>query len=190
MSKSKKHKLVPVREPNGRLSRASEDAVGAISPVAVKRLRDAALRGMADAEWGTEAGRLYLDGKINGPSFEAAKRWNRLVAAYHRAIGATQPYPKAMSFKRSEPSHEPSEESDAGKKQIKRDKQIIDDMREAHAVLLLGAGKIAEHAVRAVCEENETTVGTTGLDGLQRGLGWLAQHWGLTESRKNVRIPT
>jgi hypothetical protein len=189
MSKSRKNKIVPVREPNGRLSRASEDAVKAVSPVAIRRLRDAAIRGMADAEWGTEIGRLYLEGKLNEASYEAGKRWNRLVAAYHKAIGATPPYPKAIAFKRAEPSHEPHEDSDAGKKQIARDKDIIADMREAHAVLL-GAGKIAEYAVRSTCEENEAPVGSIGLDGLQRGLAWLAQHWGLTEQRKNVRFPT
>lgn len=188
MSKAKKTKLVPVREPNGRLQRASAAEVGAVSPAEQKRLRTAALAGMRDPEWATELGRLYLGHDIEPYHYEAGKRWNRLVTAYHRAIGAKPPYPKGMTFDRRDPSPEPDADSPKGKARLATDKQIIEDMREAHAVLM-GAGMLAEKAVRAICEENDASVGIYGVINLRRGLDWLSAHWGLTQvaKQRNVR---
>jgi hypothetical protein len=181
--RDKKSMLVPVREPNGRLQRPTADAIEAVSPAVVKRLRDAAVLGMRDAEWGTELGRLFLMGEIAGPDFTAGKRWGNLVVAYHLAIGAKPPYPKAMSFERRNPSPEPDAESDKAKQKLKTEIAIIDDMREAHAVLI-GAGMLAERAVRAICEQNDASVGIFGIANLQRGLAWLALHWGLSQQSK------
>lgn len=180
--------IVPVREPNGRLSRASQEDVAAVSPGVVKRLRDAALRGAADAEWGTELGRLFLTGTLPAELYEAGKRWGRLVTAYHKAIGASPPYAKPQTFERYESSADPDDGSAEGQKRLQHDRAIIEDMREAHAVLI-GAGLLAERAVRAVCEANESAVGAVGSAALDRGLYWLASHWQLTQaSRKpNVR---
>lgn len=185
MSRKPAKGLVPVREPTGRLSRASQSAVDAVSPSEAKRLMDAAIAGMRGPEWGTEIGRLYLAGKIDAVTFEAGKRWGRLVVAYHRALGAKPPYPRTMTFDRVDPSPEPDTESNEGKRRDGESRSIIGDMREAHAVLI-GAGMMAERAVRSVCEENEVPAGIIGIDNLKRGLEWLATHWGLySVSRKN-----
>ena len=183
MSKNRKQKLVPVREPNGRLQRATATAIEAASPTELRSLRDAALVGLRDPEWATELGRLFLSTEIAAPSYAAGKRWHDLVVAYHRAIGAKPPYPKAISFDRRDPSPEPDADSSAGQKRIEIERAIIEDMREAHAVLI-GAGMLAERAVRAVCEENDASVGILGLDNLRRGLDWLALHWGLVNQPK------
>ena len=183
MSRKPPKGLVPVREPTGRLSRASQAAVDAISPNEARRLRDAALIGLRAPEWATEIGRLYLEGKINHICFEAGKRWGRLVVAYHRAMGAKPPYPRSMTFDRVDPSPEPDADSPEGKRQAQNARAIIADMREAHAVLF-GAGMLAERAVRNVCETNEIPVGVMGLANLRRGLEWLAEYWQLTKPLK------
>lgn len=184
MGKKQPRGLTPVREPSGRLSRASAAAVDAVSPAEAKRLMVAALAGVQAQEWGTEIGRLFLAAKVDQYEFEAGKRWGRLVVAYHQSIGARPPYPKAMIFNRVDPSPEPDPDSEAGKRRTKDAKNIIADMREAHGVLI-GAGKLAEHAVRSVCESNESPVGVVGLENLQKGLNWLASHWGLVpQTRK------
>lgn len=183
----KKSILVPVREPNGRLQRATAAAIGAASPAEMRRAREAALTGMRDPEWATELGRLFLADEIDGAEYEAGKRWGRLVVAYHRSIGAKPPYPKGMSFDRRDPSPEPDPDSDAGKRTAADARAIVEDMREAHAVLI-GAGMLAEKAVRSICEANEVSIGIIGIDNLRRGLDWLAKHWGLTtEPKQRIR---
>jgi len=143
---------------------------------------------MADPEWGTEIGRLFLEGKIPPELFEAGKRWGRLVVAYHKAIGAKPPYPKSASFSGEGGTVEPDPDSQLGKQRAKKERAIVSDMMEAHAVLI-GAGKLAEIAVRSVCESNESPVGTVGHESLVRGLSWIALHWGLTQQPTRVRIP-
>ena len=54
-SRVKKIVLTPIREPSGRLSRATEQEIDAVAPAIVRRLRDAAARGER-----TEAADAYL----------------------------------------------------------------------------------------------------------------------------------
>jgi hypothetical protein len=177
----KKSVLVPVREPNGRLRRPTAQAINAVSPAVLKRMRDAALIGLRDQEWGTELGRLFLQDEIEPYEYAAGKRWGSLVEAYHRATGA--PPFKSMTFDRKPRSAEVDPESEEGEKQADVDRAIVEDMTEAHAVLM-SAGMRAERAVRAICEERETSVGVVGLDNLRNGLRWLADHWELTQKAK------
>lgn len=168
-----------IREPSGRLSRSVEEAIGAVPPAAIKRLRDAALRGMADEVWGTELGRLHLAGKIDHFELTAGRRWARLVEEYHRAICSPKPYPKSGFFFGNPPKGaEPDADSAAGRKIIKQAEGVMQAMREAHGILL-SFGLNVERAVRAVSEANEAPVGTVGLDNLVYGLNALADHWGL-----------
>lgn len=187
---SRKHqrqrmKLVRAREPSGRVSRATADDIDAVSPTAAKRLRDAAARGASDMEWGTEIGRLFLAGEITAPEYEAAKRWGRLVARWHRAIGAYHPYPGPgpVAFlgtvRGRDAGDDPHVDSKEGKKLRAERMHTIDEMQEAHAILI-GAGMMAEAAVRGTCEANENTTALYGLGNLKRGLNWLAKWWGLT----------
>lgn len=186
MSK-RKGKIMPhVREPSGRLSRSTSDAIEAVAPAAMKRLRDAAARGMADPEWGSELGRLFLDAKITAPEYEAGKRWGRLVRLWHRATGAPPPYPGEgpVAFlgtvRSRDEGDDPPVDSPEGKKLRGDRRRVIEDMQNAHAALM-GAGRFAEVAVRATCEENEMPVGLFGLNNLRNGLRWLASFWGLTK---------
>lgn len=186
MARRKGSGMTIVREPSGRLSRAVDAALAVAAPGEIKRLRDAALRGMADEEWGTELGRLFLTGKIDAVQYATGKKWGRLIVEYHRAIGCPPPYPKSGYFlDQMDKGAEPDPDSEEGKKRAKKARQVIDAMMEAHAVLF-GAGKLAEYAVRAVCEANEAAVGEVGMNALSRGLDWLAEHWGLTSTTKRA----
>ena len=115
--------------------------------------------------------------------------WGRLDASYYQAIGASPPYPRAQPFigQRMPKETDPDEESPEFKRIKARDEAIMKDMREAHGVLI-GAGKLAEQAVRSVCEGNEAPVGQFGLESLDRGLRWLAKHWGLTKGPHGGRL--
>lgn len=179
----RKTKIIPIREPSGRLSRSTEQAIDAVSPAAIKRLRDAAVRQVADPIWGTQLGRLFLERKIDAPQFEAGKRWGNLVRAWHWAIGAPKPHPGEgpvafMGTIRGGVSDDPPADSEEGKLLRRKRLAMASDMQQAHAVLI-GAGMLAERAVRATCEENEVPIGALGLMNLQEGLSWLAKHWGI-----------
>src|ERR1700738_3320862 len=150
-SKSRKPKLIIVREPNGKPQRSSDDRE--FPPTQVKRLRDAAMRGMADAEWGTVCGRLFLEGRLPAPAYAAAKWWAERVVKYHSAINAPPPNPRAMAIGASSGGEPPDPDSFEGQLRTKREEQAIIDFMAAHSVLV-AAGKLAEHCVRSVCEQN------------------------------------
>jgi hypothetical protein len=162
------------------MSRATVIEVEAVSPTQAKRLRDAALRGVADPEWASELGRMYLSGDLKSELYEAGRRWGRLVISYYKAIGASAPYPKGQNFERFEPSHPADPDSQEAKRELYHARAVIADMREAHAVLL-GAGMLSERAVRVLCEEDCAPIGTLGRLAVARGLTWLASHWALLD---------
>lgn len=179
--------LVLIREPSGRPSR-SDPGVKQCSPAEVRRLRDAAINDMRQPEWGTQLGRLFLNGKLTADRFEAGKRWALMAADYHKAILA-RPFPAAIAIERRGHGHPVDPDSDAGREEAADDTAAMLAMQEAHAELL-GAGCLAEHAVRSVCEKDEAPVGIDGLEALDRGLMWLSNHWGLTTTPKNGRKST
>lgn len=180
--RKRKQGLYQVREPNGRLSRALESMVEACSPAEVRRLRDAALRGMQGEEWGTEIGRLFLSGQIPAELFETGKRWARMAAHYRQAICAPKPDAMTCSFERVGKTMTPDPDSKEGQVVIERDQRVVAEMEEALAVLATGGGMLAERQVRATCERNEAPEGYQGLESLKAGLWWVAKHWGIVES--------
>ncbi|WP_143062067.1 hypothetical protein [Faunimonas pinastri] len=173
----KKLKIVPVREANGRLSRASRLVTEACTPGQAKRLRDAALLGMAAPEWATEIGRLFLARRLTPEQYEAGKRWGRLASATRKALAAPKPVAKAASLFGGGSIREPDPDSDEGLELAKSERKILADMDAAKAALGEGAPAAA---VRACCEENEVPVGSLGIHNLLAGLDALAEHWGLT----------
>lgn len=181
-SKSQKPELIIVREPNGKPQRSSDDRE--FPPTQVKRLRDAAMRGMADAEWGTVCGRLFLEGRLPASAYAAAKWWAERVVKYHSAINAPPPNPRAITIGGSSGGEPPDPDSFEGRLRTKREQKAVTDFMEAHCVLV-SAGKLAEHCVRSVCENNYTPCGTLEYEALERGLLWLADHRGLTKQQKN-----
>ena len=70
------------REPNGRPQRERETP-----PAQVRRLREAALAGLRDPQWGTELGRLLLTKAIDEAMYAAGRRWNEDAAKYRHVIG-------------------------------------------------------------------------------------------------------
>lgn len=171
----KKHKvrLSVVREPNGRLQRDEAEH----APTQVRRLRDAALRGMADARWGTELGRLFLNKKIESPMFAAGERWTKLATQYRQAIGTPRGL-RSASLERGSLGAEPDPDSPAGAEVVTHDRMISQRFVRAHAALTK-SGKLSEAAVRAVCERNEC-IGYFNLVNLTAGLSALAAHFRLT----------
>lgn len=173
MGKNKrKPRLFVLREPSGRMTRSGNETEPA--PVAVKRLRDAALRGTADQRWATELGRLYLDGRINEAMLLAGERWASIVRDYLEAIGAPADM-RSGALERGSIASPPDPDSERGQLMARRDRAAVRAMQEAHAVLC-AAGKLAERAVRATCERNESVAGFD-LVNLVRGLGFLNELW-------------
>jgi hypothetical protein len=183
--KRKASKLVIVREPNGRLSRSTAEKVEACSPAEVRRLRDAAVRGARGEEWGTELGRLFLDGKLSAPLFETGKRWARLAKAVRDVIGAPG-YPRVTGFVEKSFGHDADPDSKEGQRIADRDRMLVQEMTEAHGALI-GAGMLAEQAVRWVCEDDKAVESYPQQIALERGLTWVATFWGLLNAPKHVR---
>lgn len=176
-----KYRLVQVREPSGRPSRTEE--LREHAPTSIKRLRDAAIAGMADPEWGTALGQLFLAQKIDGAMYTAGKRWGERAQQFYSSIGAP-PIPRAIDLDGRSFSHPPDPDSPEGARQSIRDTNARTEFMAAHAVLI-GAGKLAEANVRALCEDDEMPVGIEGMIAVKSGLRWLAQFWGLTNHVKN-----
>ncbi|MCC6737366.1 MAG: hypothetical protein IT534_14735 [Bauldia sp.] len=170
-------KNLGVREPNGRLSRAGREATRAVAPAAVRRLRDAALAGMAAPEWGTELGLMYLRQEIAAPLYEAGRRWSRLAAEAERAAGAPGHVASGGNLDRA-PDRRPDAETEAGRREAERDKSILADRRSAGRALE-AAGAAARGAVMRVCETNRPAVGAGERADLAAGLAALARHWRL-----------
>lgn len=194
------------REPNGRLSRASREAIDPTPPAAIRRLRDAALSGMAAPEWGTELGLMYLRGEIAAPLYETGRRWLRLVEAWRHATGCPAPHPRsganfgsggkspepdpavAVLDAKGEPTGEFRFPSRLAHRQAEADRAIIDDMAAAHKALAADAAAL--RAVRCLCEANEAPIGAEGRADAIRGLTVLAVFWGvIPPARKVVDSP-
>lgn len=185
MAKSKRRKvrLVVVREKNGRISRSGE--AKELPAVAIKRLRNAALAGMADARWSTELGRLYLSEKIKEHMFIAGERWAETAKRYDQAVAAPSPTPRSANLERGAQAHDPDPDSEAGAQIIQHDQLIIAAFNKAHKALV-EAGKLAEKVVRALCERDEF-IAEYELPHLVNGLTALAAHWRLTPGGRDVK---
>jgi hypothetical protein len=166
------------REPCGRLARSTAEPEESYAPSAIKRLTDCAIRGVADAAYGTPLGRLYLDGRLSAAQFAAGQHFDRLTRFYLQAIAAPRPDPRSNALDYGPRSADIDPESRAGRRQMADHRAIVAAMGEARAVLA-GCGKAAEAAVRGLCEARELPVGWSGQSALVAGLSALADHWHL-----------
>lgn len=182
--KATKTKLVLIREPNGRASRSAEEKETA--PAQVRRLRDAALAGMADEQWGTELGRLFLAGQITPPMYAAGKKWAERARRYQSAINCPPASPKSCAAEDGGFSEPPDPDSVRGEEVASSDSLAVRAFQEAHAILC-AAGLLAERAVRGVCERDEVMAGDIHRAALHRGLHWLVDYWGLTEAPQRAK---
>jgi len=158
------------REPSGRISRAVLKAIDGHSPAAVKRLQDAALRGIADPDYGTELGRLALTGKISPTQREAGRRWCKLREEFVRTLGIPLPSPGLPNL------------NSIAATAVFRDRYERDvyDAYKAALIALRAAGNDAAMTIVATCEYDQACTSPTRLKALHLGLNALATHWGLT----------
>lgn len=164
---------VEAREPSGRPQRER-----LASPAEIRRLREAAWRGLRDPEWGTELGRLFLESSLTPLQYAAGRRFQRELAAYHSAIGAFPVRAISLESHRSTP---PDPDSPAGKAQARREAEAIETFFEAHAVLVTTG---AELLVRGLVERDEALNGLESLLRVRAGLSELARFYALTETGK------
>ena len=171
-----KPRLVSSREPNGRPQRGPREP----SPTEVHRLRDAALRGMRDAEWGTELGRLFLANNITAAQYAAGRKYVQEAARWRSSIGVFPVHTAALErgYGRSIDADGPE-----GQEQAKRDRQAAERFYEAHSILAM-SGLVAATSVEAVCEHNLNA----NLIGIRIGLQALAHHYGLTDARNSPNV--
>lgn len=170
------------REPSGRPSRAEEDV--APPPTSAKRLRDAAIARMADPEWGTELGRLWLAGKVTAPQYQAGKRWWNVRENYLVAIGSPMPYPPAgMVAVLAGPPGTAGEDPPIGTKEGRRlrEKRERAIAEYVGAVAALGHGVDMLAAFRLTMEHERAPIGAVGLSNLGWCLERLARHWRIAQ---------
>ena len=173
------------RAPSGQLSRRVTEEIGGRHPAAVMRLVRDSLCGYAEPVYAAPIGRLFLDGKLSAPEFEAGKRWDRLIRRYHFAIGAPLPDPKSSALMltgASGASPPPDPDSNLGRDQAQIDRDVILACRAAH-VVILGHGMRAEQEMRRLCEGlGELPGGAEALARAKGVLASLARFWGLTRN--------
>ena len=182
MSRSTRPMLSVAREPSGRRSRAITRSAPEFAPTEVKRLRDAALAGMQNPEWGSELGRLLLAGKLEPELYAAGQHWAECATRYRQALDAPRPTPPPARFEPKTPTAAVDPTSAAGQQQTAHEVAAIAALQEAHAALRT-AGVLAERVVRRVCEHDEAVCGTGEFVALRRGLLALALFWGMTRRR-------
>jgi hypothetical protein len=172
-----KRKRLAIREPNGKPSRAGRERE--YPPAQVKRLREAALSGLRDPEWGTELGRLLLNGVITDAMYAAGKRWAELAARYKNVLGI---FPiKSSSAEGGSWGHQPDPDSPRGQEIAKADRNSMEAYFEAEAALVMHMGPGVLPMVRSVCEEGQIPGGYYEVLNLRIGLLKLVTHWGLTK---------
>jgi hypothetical protein len=174
-NKIKKPKIIPHREPSMRPSRSEEGLGREYGATEIKRLRDASMRGLRDAEWGTELGALYLEGKITAAMYGAGKWWREMAVKYQSAISAPWPVPQAVCLELGTRGTAPDPDSEEGSKRTARERNVVKDFEDAHKELVQ-LGMLIERHVRQLCEENQRPYGVVALaltrDGLQKLVEW------------------
>lgn len=171
--------LYVIREGTGRPSRAVAEEMRVCTPAEIKRLRNAALKGMKDEHWGWEIGRLFLEGRIPADQFEAGKRWRRLVWGWRQAYGIPASSTKALSLFQEPRSPPADPDSEKGQAQIERARALHDELRLAHGVVESYGGE-AVRTLRHVVEDDCVPIGLEDFNRLRKCLGALSSLWGLT----------
>lgn len=151
-------------------------------------MRDAAARNVSMAEWGTELGQLYLQGKLGEPGanheshalYEAGKRWGRLKRALDEADGISSGVRSGSVVDRGR-GHPP----EIDQRSIERSLTLNADFDDACKHIKEGVGAGYLRAVRWTCEDDRCPSGHQGLHELRVGLRALAQYWGLVPKTRS-----
>lgn len=164
---------------------ASGDLVREVetAPSAIRRLRDAALAGMADARWGAQIGRLYLAGRLTSEQYDAGCRWAALASRHSAAIGSRAGTNSPSDFNRSKGTPV-DPDSPAGEMEARRHLKDLERYQKA-LVVLARHGVSVRMAIRRLCEED---LHLTFLEFGHAlfGLNELAIHFGLTGQSKSA----
>lgn len=180
MSRVGRKRVVVVRTAGGRATEAGRERE--FPPTQVKRLRDAAMAGLRDPEWGTELGRLYLDNAITAVMYAAGKRWREWAADHHRAIGAAAVHSTSPEPGRG--AQQPDPDTTEGQRIARKEAKARENYLKAHdALVACGAG--VRIAVRRVCEDDMMVQGHGEFLLVRIGLMALATHWNLTANGKS-----
>lgn len=145
------------------------------SPCATKRLMMAALAGMADAQWGTVAGRYYLTGTIDHNQYEAAKRFGSLCEAYAQVMLGPRS-PKTSTGERGSVGYEIDPDTDNGQAEVDRHVKTRQRYNEAR-VLLTGYGPSMEIELSKFCVGGGSVPNYEVMIQIKDALSALALMW-------------
>ena len=145
------------------------------SPCATKRLMMAALAGMADAQWGTVAGRYYLTGTIDQNQYEAAKRFGSLCEAYAQVMLGPRA-PKTSSGEKGSVGYEVDPDTDIGQAEADRHVKTRQRYNEAR-VLLIGYSPSMEIELSKFCVGEGSVPNYEVMIQIRDALSALASMW-------------
>lgn len=150
------------------------------SPAAIRRLRNAALMGMADQQWGTMAGLFFLSKKIDEVEYETAKRFGDLHSRYVSVIGGPRP-PKTSTGERPARAMQIDVDTEQGEAEAKRHVAILTSYNDAYSLLQSIGPSTEADMIRFCSVPGESPSGHAGLLRIKDGLRALAGLW-------NVRV--
>jgi hypothetical protein len=164
------------RYPAGQIRPAEEGP----SPAAIKRLRSAAILGMADPQWGSVAGLCYLQKMIDDIEYEAAKRFGDLHAQYIGVIGGPRA-PKTSTGERPTRAAEIDVDTEQGDREAKRHITVMTRYNDAHTALLMVSPATEADLIRFCAMPGESPTGYEGMVRVRSGLRTLAALWKITK---------
>ena len=150
------------------------------SPAIVKRLRSAAILGMADPHWGSVAGLWYLQKVIDDSEYEAAKRFGDLHAQYIGVIGGPRP-PKTSTGERMSKSQNVDVDTHQGDLEAQRHIAVMTKYNDVHTALLTLSPLTEAELIRFCAMPGETPTGHEGIIRIRAGLRALADLWKISK---------
>lgn len=172
MAKAGRKRKAGDRFPAGQIRPEEKSA----SPAAIRRLRDAALMGMADPQWGTVAGLFFLNKLIDEVEYEAAKRFGDLHAQYISVIGGPRP-PKTSTGERPARSAQIDVDTELGEAEAKRHVAILTSYNEVHLALKMIDPATEADLIRFCSVPGESPAGHAAMLRLKDGLKSIASIW-------------
>lgn len=172
MARAGRKRKIGERFPAGQIKPEESGA----SPSQIRRLRDAALAGMADPQWGSMAGIFYLSRKIDEVEYETAKRFGDLHSQYISVIGGPRP-PRSASIERASPVGSLDVDTELGEEEAQRHILIMNKYHDAHTILH-GVGPSAEADIIRFCSiPGESPAGHEAMIRVRFGLRALSVFW-------------
>ena len=166
---SRRKHLAP-RTASGRLKPATH----LLAPTQIRRLLDSAATEVRHQAFGTQLGRLYLNGQVSATEFAAGKRWAEIVANYSIACRSPSP-PRTLSLDAI--GIRPTDPDTAtGEREMRRHERASAEYLAGRNALRL-VGLEAERVVDSVCARDCALAGFGELNALRAGLQALAALW-------------